>query len=133
MPIKQDVNKKLGERLQKFLEDVATLDVLTLSGTIALENADSNKNDKKPEDVINWDSLFKKVTDGMKPDAANKLEVVAYTHAEWDCDSVNFVKNDASPAVQALVENHRQAVEAAHRSRYEALKFIGNVIGGLVD
>jgi hypothetical protein len=32
----------------------------------------------------------------MKAADASKLEIVAYTHAEWDLDSVNFVRKDLS-------------------------------------
>ena len=64
----------------------------------------------------------------MKASGTNKLKVVAYTHAQWDCDSVNFVKEGASESEQVLIESHRKAVESAHRVRYEALKFVGDAV-----
>jgi hypothetical protein len=130
MATKDEVNQQLGDRLKNFLNDVVTLDVLTLSGNITLDNTVATPAAGKGE-ALNWDNLFQKITSGMTADPANKLEVIAYTHAQWDCDSVNYVKAGASASEQALIENHGKTVEAAHRSRFEALKFVGNAIASL--
>jgi hypothetical protein len=121
--------EKLTTRVTKFLNDVATLDVVTLTGTVSLEGV--QKGADKEQDPLNWDKLFENITAGMKANGANKLEVVAYTHASWDCDSVNYIKSGLTDAEVKLVENHNKAVEAAHRSRYEALQFIGKALGSL--
>jgi len=127
-----DETQSLKSRLAKFIEDVATLDVITLSGSIALDNTVTEASgEENGEDALNWDKLFEKITAGMVPSADNKLEVVAYTHAEWDCDSVNYVASDISEEDQHLIETHAKTVEAAHRNRYEALQFIGKALSNL--
>lgn len=130
---------KLTDRIGQFLKDTVTLDVITLTGTIELDASVTDKpkaadGDKgaatadAKEESLNWDKLFAKVTEQMKPAAKNQLEVLAYTHAEWDCDSVNFVAKEAD---SKLIESHHKAVESAHKSRYAALEFIGKALSNI--
>lgn len=125
-----ELKNTLADRMKKFLDDVVSLDVVTLSGDITLKNADTRPATNQ-EEALNWSEIFKKITSGMVATDDSKLEVVAYTRAEWDCDSINYVKKGASDAELRLIENHQRAVEAAHRSRYEALQFISKAVSTL--
>ncbi len=117
----------LAARITEFVADVVTLDVITLTGDIKLVNKTVTYDEAKKK--LNWNDLFRKVAEGMQPDSANKLEVVAYTHAEWDLDSVNFVKKDLSDSEKDLIAAHHSAVEAAQKSRFEAVRIIGDLLG----
>lgn len=118
----------LQQRATKFLNDVATLDVLTLTGDITLKPAAEAPAADKKEDVLNWDNLFAEITKQMKAEKDSTLQVVAYTHAEWDCDAVNYVMKDPTDAQKDLIKAHNEAVAAAHNSRYQALQFIAKIV-----
>lgn len=120
------VNKaSIQTSIAQFFEDVTTLDVLTLTGNISLVGDDGAMiND---DGVFSWDDMFKNIAAKLKAKDVN-VSVVAYTHAEWDLDSVNFVTN-SDEATQPLIEAHNAAVKAAQQSRFEAVKSLGNLIG----
>lgn len=116
---KADAQNSLKQRIVDFINDTVTLDVITLSGSIELVTAkDAASGDKE---IFNWDNIFKKVQTGMQSTADNTVSIVAYTHAEWDQDSVNYVAKDADVK---LVEAHGKTVAAAHESRLNALKSV---------
>jgi hypothetical protein len=115
----------LESRIKKFVNDVVTLDVLTLTGDITLV-ADQFDSTKK---TFDWDTLFTNIAAKMKVADASKLDVVAYTHAEWDMDSVNFVRKELSVGDKTLIESHHAAVEAAQKSRFEAVRIVAGLLG----
>jgi hypothetical protein len=120
---------KITAKIGKFIDDITTLDVLTLSGTIAL------KPDPKPEDgapagagvkELKWDDYFKDVVAKLKtPDADTKLEIVAYTHTELDADSVNFYRTAGTE--DALRDLHLRTVESATKARLDAVAAFARV------
>lgn len=122
------MKEKITAQIGKFIEDIATLDVLTLSGTIAL------KPDPKPEDAaastgvkeLKWDDYFKNVVEKLNtPDADTKLEIVAYTHTEFDADSVNYYR--AADTEDALRDLHIRTVESATKARLDAVAALARV------
>lgn len=123
----QTPTRTLLARINSFVEDVATLDVLTVTGSLELIDVAGAYD--AAAGGFRWDTLMENVTKGMKPSDANKLEVVAYTHAEWDFDSVNFVKKELSAGDQTLVTAHHAAVEAAQKSRFEAVRIVAGLVG----
>ena len=114
----------LKDRIASFVNDVTTLDVLTLSGNIELVAEQYSAAEKK----FDWDTLFTNVVAKMKATDESKLTVVAYTHAEWDMDSVNFVRQELTEGDKQLVEAHQAAVEAAQKSRFEAVKIVAGLL-----
>lgn len=126
MATQQEVRTTLGERLKQFLDDVTSLEVLTLTGDIKLTGAGAGGGQS-----VKLDNLMTAVAQGMTPGANNTIKIVAYTKAQFDCDSINYMIEGATPEQQALIESHRKTVEAAHRSRFEALKFIGDAVKSL--
>jgi len=115
-----DLQHSLKSKVVDFINDTATLDVITLSGSIELvtEQEDSSDADKE---MFAWDKIFEKVAKAMKSSQDNTVSIVAYTHAEWDQDSVNYVARDADVK---LVEAHGKTVAAAHESRMNAVKSV---------
>lgn len=119
---KGDAKKSLKQKIIDFINDTATLDVITLSGAIELVTAaDAASDDKKEKEMFDWDKIFEKVQTGMQSSQDNTISIVAYTHAEWDQDSVNYVAKDADVK---LVEAHGKTVAAAHESRINAVKSV---------
>ena len=116
----------LLSHIASFVQDVATLDVVTLTGDLKLVDPgtvyDNTKND------FDWDAFFRKVTEGMRPSQTNELEIVAYTHAALDLDTAQFVKRSLSEADKALLAAHNAAFESAQKSRFEALRIVGGLM-----
>lgn len=128
----------LGARIEKFVEDTVTLDVITFTGQVvltpvfAVPPGAAVGEAKATPAKFNFDELFKKVVEQMTIGDTTKLELVAYTHAEWDMDSVNFVRKDPSLTEVKLIEAHQAAVAAAQKSRFEAVKLVADLIGAAV-
>lgn len=121
----------LKTRIGDFLKDTVTLDVLTLTGTVKLTAQEADVpavGDGAAKKSLDWDGLFAKITEQLKLEQGSEVEVVAYTHSEWDCDSVNYIKKGLGPEETNIVEGHNSAVESAHKSRFAALEFIGKVL-----
>ena len=92
---KTEAKTSLKKRLSSFIEDTVTLDVLTLTGTIKTKVKssvpDAPADAEKPLDEFKWDDIFKSIAADLKTDdKATEVSILAYTHAEWDQDSVNF-------------------------------------------
>lgn len=114
---KADLRNTLKDRIIDFVNDTVTLDVLTLTGTIELK-PEKKTADGKDTYEFNWDDIFKNIAAKLSETTA-EVEVVAYTHAEWDQDSVNYL---AKSADAKLEEAHGKTVGAAHEARMNALK-----------
>jgi high-affinity Fe2+/Pb2+ permease len=128
---KDDARKSLKQKVVDFVNDTATLDVITLTGTIALvTDQDEPSETNKDKEEFNWENIFDRVAAGMKNAEDNKVSIVAYTHAEWDQDSVNYVAKDADTK---LVEAHGKIVAAAHESRINAVKSVVEAVEKLFD
>lgn len=118
---------KITATIGKFVDDITTLDVLTLSGTITL------KPDAKPEAQgatgareLKWDDYFKGIVDKLKtPGEGTQLEIVAYTHTELDADSVNFYRTAGTE--DALRDLHLRTVENATKARLDAVAAFARV------
>ena len=126
---KTDVMTALKKKVADFVEDTVTLDVLTTTGTIDLVLPKDKKNPKTDGKAFDWDAIFERVAAELKPDGdATKVSIVAYTHAEWDQDSVNFVASNADPD---LVDAHGKTVAASHEARMKGLKATADAVGKL--
>lgn len=123
---KEDFNVSFKEKLIDFLNDTATLDVLTLSGTIEL--VASTQTPPPDPDEFKWDDIFSNLAKQLKT-KSTEVSIVAYTHAEWDQDSVNYV---AAGADATLLEAHNKTVAAAHEARMNALRSVAEAIEKLV-
>ena len=128
----EETRNTLKDRFEKFIEDTATLDVVTFTGTITFNPAThvTAKADKKPGS-FNFDTLFDDVVQQLKLAEKSQLQILAFTRAQWDMDSVNFVSKDASTADQKLIDAHQKAVESAQKSRFEAVKLVADFVGSV--
>lgn len=108
----------LKQKMKDFVKDTVTLDVLTLTGRIELVKPEDTTTANK-KDIFNWDNIFKNVADELKTGKSAAVSIVAYTHAEWDQDSVNYVDQNADVK---LVEAHGKTVAAAHEARMNSVK-----------
>jgi hypothetical protein len=105
------------------VNDLTTLDVVTLTGTIDIS---ANVKDGK----INLKKVYENVVKNAKGTTSAKaaLKVVAFTHLDFDCDSVNFAKEDLTEAQEMLLKAHRETVSVAQETRMAVVKMIKEVI-----
>jgi hypothetical protein len=119
----------LKQKIADFVEDVATLDVLTVTGDISLVAAPGTPG-APAGPTLNWDDLFANITSEMRVAQNNKLTVIAYTHVKFDLDSVYYVAANLTDEQKTLVDKHRLAVESAQKLRLEALKTAADIVKG---
>ena len=105
------------------VNDLTTLDVITVTGTIDISA--NVKNGK-----INLKNVYKDIVNNSKgtTNAKAKMKVVAFTHLDFDCDSVNFAKENLTEAQEMLLKAHRETVSVAQETRLAVVKMIKEVV-----
>lgn len=133
------------DKIQKAIEDTITLDVVTATGKIELKRPDPEEGaiEAGAAEAGNLAAAAAGGVAGAAPQehgferiAAEvsylvqntQLEVVAFTHSEWDCDTFAFVKSDLTPSEAKLVETHAATVAAAHDTRRKAVQMLKSVL-----
>jgi hypothetical protein len=122
MPGVQESVSKFEEAFNKVaaeIKDLATLDVMTLSGTINLAVTGAGGNSQGIDPTAFYERLKTEAASG------STIQVVAFTHKEVDSDSVVFVRSDAD---SKLLAAHQEMVKAADQARMDFLKFVGGLI-----
>jgi hypothetical protein len=114
--------EKLLQDIKDGVQDLATLDVVTLTGQIKISSS-------MPGNTNNLDlkRLYESIEKNAKKDA--DLEVVAFTHIDFDCDAVNFVKTGAGEGEKTILEAHTQMVKTAQETRQSMIKLVRETIG----
>jgi hypothetical protein len=97
---------KVKAALVEAGDDASKLDVVTLTGSMAISSSLDGKK-------IKLKKLFEQIEANANTNAA--LDVVAYTHVDLDSDSIQFIAEGPPP--EALLEAHNAAVIAAQETR----------------
>jgi len=103
-----------------FLKDLITLDVITVSGSIAITSKDIDRrenDDEQPQSIIDFDEMFKRIQG--KVTTESNLKIIAATRINIDKDTYNFVAEDLGEAGKELAELHFQSVDMASKARAE--------------
>jgi hypothetical protein len=112
--------KDFIDRLRSAGEDLATLDVATLSGSVEIKLAG---------DKIDFDALVKSIQDQVtKVDGT--VQIVAFTRIDLDKDAIQFVKSGLSDDDKPLVAAHNEMVKTSQEARLAVVRFIKDVIPG---
>lgn len=115
--------KEVWKSFENGVEDLTTLDVVTLSGSIDLtgtQPAGAGLELKKlPE-------LIEKAIKGGSTSVS--VKVVAFTHVEGDLDTTHFVQSDANAS---LLDAHTEIVKSAHDARNGFLRMLKELVVGL--
>ena len=98
----QDANNRFWGAIETFFKDLATLDVVTMTGNFNLE--------------VTQISGFKDIL-GAIEGQSDTLKPVAVSHHEIDYDSALFVKDNLSDSEKELLTIHLESVKAAHEMR----------------
>lgn len=100
--------------------DFTTLDVVTLTGEIKITSSVADGGKK-----IDLKKLYQEIASKAESD----LQVVAFTHIDFDCDSVCFVKKEYEVE---LLEAHRKMVETAQQTRQAVIDMLKAIATELV-
>jgi hypothetical protein len=102
----------LGEKIKAFIDDVATLDVVTLTGDISVE--------LKKIKFDDLDNLTEEVITALKASKDN-VRYMAFSHYEFDCDSVSYF-NENCP--ETLLKAHSDTAASALDARRSMVKLV---------
>jgi hypothetical protein len=117
---------KLRDGVEEALGDLTTLDVVTFTGNINIMSNIVEEEGDKPK--IKLKKLYQNIaSEAVKVESA--LRVVAFTHVDFDCDSVNFVKTDMTEAEAKLLDAHNAMVNTAQETRQGVITMITEAIG----
>lgn len=104
--------------LKEQIEDVTSLDVVTLTGSIKIQGEGNSIN-------------LKKTYDSIQTNAVNNtnMSVVAFTHIDLDKDVVQFVKEGLSEGEKPVVDAHNAMVDSSHKARLALIRSIKDIVG----
>src|SRR6185312_11072445 len=114
-------NHPVGDWIKSIkdgVQDLTTLDVLTLTGTLTLTAGTGGKGTQLDPSQL-FESLQAQTVD------SSKLEVVALTHKEVDLDATTFIAKDAD---KDLLKIHSDMVQASEEGRMAFLKALGDLL-----
>ena len=112
--------KDILTTLRDAADDLTTRDVVTLTGTVKITQQQSGKIDLK--------KLYTALSTAAS-DTSSDISVVAFTHIDFDTDTVNFVKTGAGEGDKALLEAHQAMVKTSQDTRSAVIKMVKDVIG----
>ena len=102
--------------LWDFIEDMATLDVVTLTGNLTVNVNDLQGSDPEGRKALKFSGLMQQLEGNiMKKDS--KVSALAATHVSIDKDTVTFVKEKLSPEEAVYLDFHNETVKAAGIAR----------------
>ncbi|WP_163713864.1 hypothetical protein [Mangrovibacterium lignilyticum] len=121
---KEKLKSGLGKLFQKIgqgIEDAASLEVTTFTGSFEYKVSDVVKNGV---DKVQIENVLKNLT--VQNDS--KLELVAFTSVKIDSDVSTIVKKDLSQADEELLKLHKDMITSAKESRQAFIKLVTDLI-----
>ena len=103
-------------RVQDGIEDLATLEVITLTGKVSTSVVTSAGR-------MDWGKIIESVQS-----ASGEIRLVAATKSMIDSDMTQFVSNDAADQPN-LLRLHETAVESAQQNRRAVIDFVRRILG----
>lgn len=100
-----------------FLNDLVTLDVVTVTGDVSILSKKTVKGAKGEGEkfVLDFKTLFGR--EGGKATINGNLRVIAATHVEVDKDTLTFIASDLTESERELLDMHLKTVTAASEAR----------------
>ena len=109
------------QKIGAAAENLATLDVMTITGTLVLTSA-SGSNDSP----LTPSKLFESLKGAVNKDVT-QFKVIAMTHKEIDFDAVNFVAENLTDSEKTLLASHAELVKASEDGRLAFLKMLAGL------
>lgn len=115
------------EEIKKVVDDLITLDVITLTGKAPVDFAKLSDPKKGISDLCSALAANFATNATNPPD--KKVEFVAMTHLELDADAMMYVKEAPNENDKALITAHNEAVKAAMEARRGMLETVVRLLG----
>jgi hypothetical protein len=111
--------EKFAEKIESAIVDFTTLDVVTVTGDLSFifNEKDGGKN-KSVKDII---------LELKKESTVGKAEIVAFTHMDFDQDTIQYV-GEKYNIENPLLKAHAESVITATKARNAMLSFIANIV-----
>ena len=105
-----------NKTLRDFIEDMATLDVVTLTGNLTVKVSDLASEGDGNQKPIKFAGIMQRL-EGNVLKKGSTVTALAATHVSLDKDTVTFVKEDLTPQEAVYLEFHNETVKAAGIAR----------------
>ncbi|MCG8355717.1 MAG: hypothetical protein MI920_09120 [Kiloniellales bacterium] len=106
------------DRIKNAGQDLASIDVVTVSGNIEVKLAG---------DKIDFKNMVKSIHQNVAK-TTGTVHIVAFTHIDFDKDAVNFVKSGLTPEETPLISAHNDMVKTANEARLAVVNFVKGLI-----
>lgn len=123
---------KAIKRLNNFVDDISTMEVVTLTGNLTLDNlrleeeVDDGNGNRKKRKRISFSKVLDSLAGGTSADSS--ITVVAATIVSLDKDIQQFVKSELSPQDESMMDMHLSAIEMAQEARKATFKMLLSLI-----
>ena len=112
---------KAAAKLESFVDDIATLEVVTLSGELTVKDLKLGN-----ASGIKFQNVFDKIK-GTATQSSN-VSVVAATRIELDKDVQQFVKGSMTAEEQGLFNMHMNSIQYALTARKAAFEMLLSIV-----
>ncbi len=109
--------KKIGD----VIEDAASLEVTTFTGSFEYKISDVVKNDVGKVRIEN-------VLKSLTVQNQSSLQLVAYTNVKIDSDVSTIVKSDLSAADEELLKLHKDMLNSSKEARESVIKLVMDLV-----
>ena len=109
--------KKIGD----VIEDAASLEVTTFTGSFEYKISDVVKNDVGKVRIEN-------VLKSLTVQNQSSLQLVAYTNVKIDSDVSTIVKSDLSAADEELLKLHKDMLSSSKEARESVIKLVMDLV-----
>ena len=118
-------SEQARSKLESAIEDLVSLDVVTLSGDLVVDVAAiSTETDGR----IRFQDVMKNIR-GNSADNGSHFSTIAATHVALDKDTVQFVRAGLTVEEERLFKLHLQAVETAVAARAAMVESLMRIAG----
>ena len=113
--------REVLEGIRDAAQDLASLDVVTLTGQIGIEKRSGDA------EAMSLQELYKAIQKKAFVDA--EMKVVAFTHVDLDRDVLQFVSDAIGDDGQHMLDAHNASVQTSLQSRQAFIKMVRELVG----
>jgi len=114
--------KNLADKVGDAIDDLASLEVTTYSGTFSL-----SYDTLKAQGISGFN--IQNLIDNNQANLQANLNLIAYSRFEIDSDASNIVKANLTAQEQTLIEAHKAMVQSAMEARKATFEMIQKMVG----
>lgn len=119
----QEVQQNAENKLKEMIQDVTTLEVVTLSGNITIGDLELD-----PNKAVNFQRIMDEVNGN--PTKASNVKLVAATKFDFDKDVQQFVKENMTREEKELFGIHLETIKNAQEARAAIMESLLNIFKG---